>query len=168
MDHSAQYWIDNLKLKEHPEGGYFREVYRSNEFISKKHLPGRYSSFRAFYTSIYFLLKSDEFSAFHRLKSDEIWHFYDGSPLLLYVIEQSGKLTTIKMGRNPDNDETLQVLIPKGYWFAAEVSRKESYSLIGCTVSPGFDYDDFELGRRENLTEKYPGLKGVIERLTIL
>jgi predicted cupin superfamily sugar epimerase len=168
MHNSAQYWIEKLKLSKHPEGGYFREVYRSDEFISKKHLPGRYSSFRSFSTSIYFLLKSDEFSAFHRLKSDEIWHFYDGSPLLLYVIDPKGKLTTIKTGPNPGNNEMLQVVIPKGFWFAAEVSVKDSFSLIGCTVSPGFDFEDFELAGREKLTAKFPQHKELIERLTIL
>lgn len=168
MDHSGKYWIEKLKLSKHPEGGYFREVYRSNEFISKKHLPARYSSFRSFSTSIFFLLKSDEFSAFHRLKSDEIWHFYDGSALLLYVIDTKGRLMKIKVGRNPDNDETLQIVIPKGFWFAAEVVDKNSFSLIGCTVSPGFDFEDFELGSKKYLIAKYPQHKVLIDRLTIL
>ncbi len=168
MNNQAQYWIKKLKLVKHPEGGYFREVYRSDELISKKHLPNRYSSFRAFSTSIFFLLKSDEFSAFHRLKSDEIWHFYDGSPLLLYMIDLNGKLTTIKAGRNPDNNEVLQIIIPKGFWFAAEVTVNNSFSLVGCTVSPGFDFEDFELARREELITKFPRHKSLIEKLTIL
>ncbi len=168
MRQSAQYWIEKLKLAKHPEGGYFREVYRANEIISKKSLPDRYSSFRPFSTSIFFLLKGNEFSAFHRLKSDEIWHFYDGSPLLLYLIDSKGKLTTVRVGRNPDRNETLQIVIPKGFWFAAEVVDKNSFSLIGCTVSPGFDFEDFELGSKELLTNKFPQHKSLIKRLTIL
>ncbi len=168
MGQSAQYWIEKLKLAKHPEGGYFREVYRANEIISKKSLPDRYSSFRPFSTSIFFLLKGNEFSAFHRLKSDEIWHFYDGSPLLLYLIDSKGKLTTVRVGRNPDKNELLQIAIPKGFWFAAEVVDKNSFSLIGCTVSPGFDFEDFELGSKELLTNKFPQHKSLIKRLTIL
>ncbi len=168
MGRSAQYWIEKLKLAKHPEGGYFREVYQANEIISKKSLPERYSSFRPFSTSIFFLLKGNEFSAFHRLKSDEIWHFYDGTPLLLYLIDSKGKLTTIRVGRNPDRSETLQFVIPKGFWFAAEVTDKNSYSLISCTVSPGFDFEDFELGSKKYLIAKYPQHKVLIDRLTIL
>ncbi len=167
-ERTAKYWIENLQLSKHPEGGFFKEVYRSKEIISKKHLPLRYSSFRSFSTSIYFLLENDDFSAFHRLKSDEIWHFYDGSQLLLYIIDQSGKLTTVKVGNNPHQDEKLQVTIPKGCWFAAEVAVKNSYSLLGCTVSPGFDFDDFELGSRSVLIKKYPEQSDLINRLTIL
>ncbi|MEZ5198660.1 MAG: cupin domain-containing protein [Bacteroidales bacterium] len=89
---NAQNWIDHLKLQKHPEGGYFREVYRSQEFMHKKGLPNRYNSFRNFSTSIYFLLESNDISAFHRLKSDEIWHFYEGSPISIYFIIPSGKL----------------------------------------------------------------------------
>ena len=92
MPETAVYWINHLKLQEHPEGGYFREVYRSGEFIQKKGLPVRYSSFRAFSTSIYFLLKGTQFSAFHRLKSDEIWHFHYGSTITIYLLHSTGKM----------------------------------------------------------------------------
>ncbi len=113
MAHSAQYWINKLKLAKHPEGGHYREIYRSNEFVHKKSLPGRYSSFRSFSTSIYFLLESNEFSAFHRLKSDEIWHFYEGSILTIYIILPNGKLSIVTMGQNPEKMSTCNLLFQK-------------------------------------------------------
>jgi len=156
MPDSAQFWIQHLDLTQHPEGGYYREIYRSGEFIKKKGLPGRYSSFRPFSTSIYYLLKSNQFSALHRLKSDEIWHFYNGSPLNLYIIISNGKLLTVRLGQNPANKELFQFIIPKGSWFAATPATKNSFSLLGCTVSPGFDFDDFELGKQELLLRAFP------------
>ena len=168
MPDTAAYWINHLKLQEHPEGGFFREVYRSGEFIQKKGLPGRYSSFRSFSTSIYFLLKGTQFSAFHRLKSDEIWHFYTGCPLILYIILGNGKLLTVNLGRDPSREELLQFAIPKGSWFAARPADNNSYSLLGCTVAPGFDFDDFEMGGMENLTSRYPQHRKLIATLTIL
>jgi hypothetical protein len=156
MPKDAQYWIQHLKLTQHPEGGYFREVYRSDEFIQKKGLPERYSSFRSFSTSIYFLLESKSFSAFHRIKSDETWHFYQGSPLSIYIILKNGKLITVNLGQNPDNKELFQFTIPKGFWFAATPMLSKSYSLLGCTVAPGFDFDDFEMGKKSKLLFLFP------------
>ena len=168
MIHPAAYWIEHLKLKKHPEGGYFKEVYRSNEVINIKGLPDRYTSFRNFATAIYFLLRSDEFSAFHRLRSDETWHFYTGSTLILYIIEPSGKLRQIKLGNALANNNQFQVTIPRGYWFAAKVENPDSYTLMGCTVSPGFDFEDFELGKKSVLGEKFPQHKALINAMTIL
>ncbi len=167
MIRDAQYWIDHLKLSKHPEGGYFKEVYRSNEFVNKKNLPDRYTSFRSFSTSIYFLLKSHEFSAFHRLKSDEIWHFYDGSSITIYAISPKGHLTKTFIGNNPEKGERFQLLIPKGFWFAAYVNYADSYSLVGCTVSPGFDFDDFEMGKKSDLEKRFPQHKEIISKYTI-
>jgi len=168
MGVTADYWIGHLNLRTHPEGGYFREVYRSGEFIQKKGLPARYSSFRPFSTSIYFLLKSGQFSAFHRLKSDEGWHFYAGSALTLFIIGPTGKLITVFMGQDPTNKEVLQFIIPKGSWFAARTNSPDSYSLMGCTVAPGFDFEDFELGSRERLIRTFPQHSKLIGELTIL
>ncbi len=163
---SALYWINRLQLIKHPEGGYYKEVYRSAEFVHKKNLPDRYSSFRSFSTSIYFLLESHEFSAFHRLKSDEIWHFYEGSAITILVISPKGEFSKLALGRNPDENEIYQALIPKGYWFAAHVNAPESYSLVGCTVSPGFDFEDFELGKRDELIKKFPRHNELINTFT--
>jgi len=168
MIRNAQYWIDHLNLTKHPEGGYYKEVYRSNEFVNKKSLPDRYNSFRSFYTSIYFLLESDEISAFHRIKSDEIWHFYEGASITIFAIAPDGTLTKTLIGNNPDKGDSLQLLIPKGFWFTAFHNNPQSYSLVGCSVSPGFDFDDFELAKRSELEKRFPQHKEIIRKYTIL
>jgi uncharacterized protein len=164
--HTTEYWIEKLNLQKHPEGGYFREVYRSEEKIKSEHLPERYGGTRHLSTSIYFLLTSDEFSAFHRIKSDETWHFYDGQPVTLHLIDEKGKYSTVKLGSNFENGEVFQFTIPQGTWFAASVDEPDSYSLVGCTVSPGFQFDDFELGKREELIKLFPENENVIKKFT--
>lgn len=163
---SFNYWIEKLNLQPHPEGGYFAEVYKSDEFINKENLPKRYSRPRAYSTSIYFLITSENFSSFHRIKSDETWHFYYGSAIKLHIIDEKGSYFIIKLGNNLDNEEVFQFTIKRGVWFAAEVINADSYSLIGCTVSPGFDYDDFELGKRKMLIKEYPEYELIIKKLT--
>ena len=157
-------YIKQLGLKKHPEGGYFKEVYRSGEIILPKHLPNRFKTSRNFSTSIYFLLEGKHFSAFHLLQSDEIWHFYDGSPVIVYVIDKRGNLILKKIGRGKDCD--FQFAIKRNNWFAAELADKKSFALFGCTVSPGFEFDDFKLGEREQLRGKFPKHKSLINRLT--
>ena len=164
MHPKAKQYIKQLQLKKHPEGGYFREVYRSGERILPTHLPKRYKSSRNFSTSIYFLLEGRQFSSFHLLQSDELWHFYDGSSVLLYIINQKGELTVKKLGR--DQDSELQLTIEKQNWFAAELEDKKSFALFGCTVSPGFEFEDFELGKRDELIKKFPQHSSLIKRLT--
>jgi predicted cupin superfamily sugar epimerase len=153
---TSQYWIKKLKLEKHPEGGYFREVYRSEEEIKAEHLPERYGGTRPHSTSIYFLLTGDAFSAFHRIKSDETWNFYDGAPITIHMIDEKGKYSNVKLGSNPENGEVFQFTIHRGTWFAASVDEPDSYALAGCTVAPGFHYDDFELGNREDLVKMFP------------
>jgi hypothetical protein len=153
--------IKKLKLKKHPEGGYFSETYRSKYILKKSHLPKKFGGTRHHSTTIYFLLTGKNFSAFHKLKADEVWHFYSGSPLILYVIQKNGKLKKIILGKN----HYYQTVIHAEQWFAAEVTEQKSYSLVGCTVSPGFDYKDFELAEEEKLIKLYPNLKGLISRL---
>jgi len=164
MHPKAQKYIKQLQLKKHPEGGYFREVYRSGERILPTHLPKRYKSSRNFSTSIYFLLQEMQFSSFHILKSDELWHFYDGWKVLLYVINKDGELVTKKLGK--DKDCQLQLTIEKQNWFAAELEDKKSFTLFGCTVSPGFEFEDFQLGKRDELIKKFPQHSALIKRLT--
>jgi predicted cupin superfamily sugar epimerase len=163
----ANYWIQYLQLLKHPEGGFYKEVYRSDEIISKNNLPNRFNGDRCFCTSIFYLLQNDNFSAFHRIKSDETWHFYQGTSLTLFIIDYSGILTTIILGDNPANGEYLQYTIPKNYWFAAHVNDKNSYTLTGCTVSPGFDFNDFELGKKEQLIQLFPQHKDIISLLSL-
>jgi len=163
---NADFWINKLGLKSHPEGGFYREVYRSEEIIENYKLPKRYSGERNFSTSIYFLLNQEQTSSFHKLKSDEIWHFYTGSPLKIHVISENGIYKEVKLGLDFNNDENLQIVIPHNNWFAAELLNKSSFSLIGCTVSPGFDFRDFVLGKRKDLAKLFPRHKDLLKRLT--
>lgn len=158
--------IEILGLSPHPEGGYFKEIYKSDTSIPLSALPKKYSGGRVFYTSIYYLLGSGEFSSFHRLKSDEIWHYYDGSAMLIHNISENGEYSIIKLGRNLQNNEVPQYLLKSGCIFAAEVIDKDSFTLIGCTVSPGFDYDDFELLERSSLISLFPQHREIIIKLT--
>ena len=161
---TAQHWIEKLGLEKHPEGGYFKEVYRAVEIIPKHGLHERYSGERNHATSIYFLLTSNEFSAFHRIKSDEIWHFYAGSYITIHMIDENGKYSALKLGSNPENGEVFQYTIPHGTWFAASVDEPDSFALVGCTVAPGFHYDDFELGEKEELIKLFPKHERVIRK----
>lgn len=163
---NAEYYIKKLGLQKHPEGGWFKEIYRSDEKIKNEHLPERYSGSRHHSTSIYFLLTSDTFSAFHRIKSDELWHFYNGSPLTVYMIDEAGNYSEIILGSNLDAGEVYQCIIPKGVWFGAKVNAPDSFCLVGCTVAPGFHFDDFELGKREALISKFPESAELITLLT--
>lgn len=172
---TAEYWIKRLRLRPHPEGGYYRETYRSPEIIVKAHLPKRYNGKRSFATAIYFLLCGDQFSAFHRLKSDEIWHFYEGAPVSIFIIEKNGRLTTAQLGLNADEGERPQHIIWAGAWFAAalvkqnpksKIQNQKLYALIGCTVAPGFDFADFEMGNCGKLCRLFPKHNALIERLT--
>ena len=164
MHAKGKEYIQKLRLKKHPEGGYYQEVYRSAERILPAHLPKRYKTSRNFSTSIYFLLDGKQFSAFHLLQSDELWHFYDGCNLLIYIIDQKGNLTQRKVGRG--NGCSFQITIEKKNWFAAELENKKSFALVGCTVAPAFEFDDFILGYRKTLMKKYPKHKILITRLT--
>jgi len=168
MTENARYWIDLLKLKKHPEGGHYREIYRSDEIIHKKNLPDRYSGFRNFSTSIYFLLETHEFSAFHRIKSDEIWHFFAGSSLTIISINGNGQLAECNLGNNPVNGEVFQHVIPKGTWFMARVNGTDSFSLAGCVVAPGFDFDDFELGKKDELIRLFPRYAQLFKQYCLL
>jgi predicted cupin superfamily sugar epimerase len=166
MSPQAQKYIEKLQLKPHPEGGYYKEIFRAGEMILPEHLPRRYKSERNFSTSIYFLLEGYQVSNFHRLKSDEQWHFYDGSSIVLYMIDETGYLNKILLGRNIEKGESPQTIIKHNTWFAAELSDKTSFALIGCTVAPGFDFSDFELGKRNELLNTFPHLNELIYKLT--
>ena len=157
--------VKNLDLLPHPEGGFYKEVYRSENMIPQNALKG-FSGDRSFCTSIYFLLTSENFSAFHRIKQDEIWHFYEGSPLFVHVIDENGNYTRHTVGMNLEKGELPQLVVPAGCWFASSVKEEKNYSFVGCTVAPGFDFDDFELAERDKLIEEYPDLGEVILGLT--
>jgi predicted cupin superfamily sugar epimerase len=162
----AQYWIDRLGLRKHPEGGYYRETYRSKETIAREQLPERFEGDRAFSTAILFLLPADEVSAFHRIKQDEVWHFYEGSALTLHVIDARDDYSSIKLGRDIEGGESMQAVVEAGCVFGAAVDDPGSFALVGCTVAPGFDFQDFEMPARRDLLVRYPQHWSIIERLT--
>jgi len=166
MRPNAAYWIQQLQLTSHVEGGAFREVYRSELIIPQKALPVFFQGNRNISTSIYFLLASGQFSAFHRIASDELWHFYFGDPLLIYEIGHSGALTIHRLGPHIEKGESFQTVIKAGSWFASIPAEDSEYALVGCTVSPGFDFTEFELADRAALIKQYPEHAAVIERLT--
>lgn len=160
---TSAYYIKKFSLFPHPEGGFFSEVYRSDEFIPVEALDERYVGKRNISTSIYFLLEGRGFSAFHRIKSDETWHHYDGSTALIHIISPEGIYSTVRLGK----DDSLQYTIQRGSWFAGEVSDKNSFVLLGCTVAPGFDFSDFEIGKRDELLKMFPEHQEIINRLAL-
>jgi len=162
---TAEYYIEKLNLLAHPEGGYYAESYRSKESIEKSALPNYYSSARTFSTSIYFLLTPNSVSNFHRLNSDEIWHFHDGGTARIHMLSPEGKLVSKTIGKDLEKGESFQVIIPKHHWFAAEIIQG-NFILVGCTVSPGFEFEDFELADRSTLVNEFPQHKGVIDLFT--
>lgn len=162
---SASDWVQYLNLQPHPEGGYFAETYRSSGTISQTALPATFSGDRSFGTAIYFLLGPDDYSTFHRLKADEIWHFYAGGRLEISVIYPNGSLQTLTLGPDPSKGESFQLVVPAGTWFAARPVSGQ-YSLVGCTMAPGFDFNDFELAIPDQLINDYPQHAGLIEQMT--
>ena len=163
---SVEEIITTLDLKPHPEGGYFRETYRSEEFISKSNLSEDFQGSRNYSTSIYYLLESKDFSAFHKINQDEIWHFYSGNSIELHCISEEGKLTSVIIGKDITKGEVPQYIVPKHHWFAAKVVKSNTYALVGCTVSPGFDFKDFELASYHTLSKKYPKYESLIKEFT--
>lgn len=156
--------IDLLGLQPHPEGGYYTEVYRSEGLIET---PGDdFPDGRHFSTSIYYLLESGNQSHFHRIKSDEVWHHYAGSPVTIHMITPAGSYREIRVGKELAAGQKPQQIVPANYWFGVTVDEPDSYALCGCTVSPGFDFEDFEMAERSNLLEQFPEHEEIIKKLT--
>jgi uncharacterized protein len=166
LNKDSRYWIEKLQLAPHPEGGYFRQTYRSEVVIAREALPAGFSGARAVSTAIYFLLEGENFSAFHRLRSDEIWHFYVGEALVVHVIDAEGKYSRILLGDDSEAGQVLQAVVRAGCWFASHVADWKGFAVVGCTVAPGFDFADFEVGEREELAAKYSQHRELISRLT--
>lgn len=157
----ANYWIKQLALEAHPEGGYFRETYRCKDQIPNAEGVGRNVS-----TAIYFLLRDKEKSHFHRIKSDELWFFHEGQALSIFVLGDKG-LETHYLGKNIDQGESLQVMVPAGKWFASCTRDGEGYALVSCTVAPGFDFADFELARFQDLILEYPDQELILREMCL-
>lgn len=157
--------VTRYQMLPHPEGGFYKETYRSAERIPQDGLPNRFEGDRHFGTAIYFLLDQGNFSAFHRIKSDEIWHFYAGQALEIFVLQDNGELEIIQLGNQIQTGETFQATVPAGAWFASRPAANTSFSLVGCTVAPGFDFADFELAKAEELFELFPQHATLIREL---
>lgn len=158
--------ITFFNLTEHPEGGYYKETYRSVGEILSENLDSEFDGNRNYCTSIYFLLTSDKFSAFHKINQDEIWHFYTGTTLKLHLISPVGEYSFVLIGNNFIDGETPQFTVPAHHYFAAEVLEKNSFSFMGCTVSPGFDFRDFKLPSCKELSQEFPKHSKIITQLT--
>ena len=162
----AKQVIEALKLQKHPkEDGYFRETYRSDETCDRP-LSSRYSSARTFSTAIYFLIESGKFSSFHRLQSEEVFHYYAGGPAELVVLESTGVLNVHTIGQNFLAGHELQVVVPRSNWQALRLVGDAPWVLVGCTVAPGFEYVDFEEGTRADLLQEFPQHAEIITALT--
>jgi predicted cupin superfamily sugar epimerase len=158
--------INLYDLKSHPEGGFFKETYRSKGEIKSENLGANFEGNRNYCTSIYFLLTSEKFSAFHKINQDEIWHFYRGSTLHLHMISPEGKYSKVLIGNDFEKGEVPQFTVPAHYYFAAEVVHKNAFAFTGCTVSPGFDFRDFSLPSCEELSLEFPEHIKLIKQLT--
>lgn len=160
MENEITAIVNHLQLQPHPEGGFYKETYRCESQTQQIHSNAN----RSACTAIYFMLTEGNFSAFHRIKSDEIWHFYSGSPIHLHTLSPEGHYQEIIIGADLSQNQHPQYIVPANYWFASEV--KSNYALCGCTVSPGFDFADFEMANRKSLSQQYTAHQNIIQRLT--
>lgn len=161
-------YILHLDLLPHPEGGFYKEVFRSEETLSANQLPARFDGARQVITSIYFLIKRNFPSHFHRIKSDELWYFHDGNGVIIHVLHPDGAYEKWALGRDLQHGQKLQACVPAGSWFAAECVGDPipGFSLVSCAVAPGFDFTDFELAERLPLQTLYPKHHDLIQRFT--
>jgi predicted cupin superfamily sugar epimerase len=152
--------VRELALSAHPEGGWFRETYRSGERIPAGALPARFGGERSLATAILYLLGAGECSRFHRLRADETWWHHAGGAMIVHVLA-AGAARRVVVG-----PESPQALVPHGTWFAAEPAPGAAFSLVGCGTSPGFEYADFELADRAQLLAEFPGERELVKRFT--
>jgi predicted cupin superfamily sugar epimerase len=155
----AAYWIDRLNLQPHPEGGYYAEVFRSEEVV----IRSGETAIKQACTSIYYLLEGEDFSGFHRIGSDEIWYFHKGVPLLIHVIDENGNHIAHELS---DADTgSLSIVVPAGLWFASEIPSGSGFALVSCAVAPGFDFAEFEMAKKEELIAQYLQPAALLNRL---
>ncbi|MEO7988700.1 MAG: cupin domain-containing protein [Chryseolinea sp.] len=152
--------IQTLQLQPHPEGGFYKETYRSNQSVTNNEGQSRNVS-----TAIYYLLENEDKSHFHRIKSDELWYFHQGQALEIVSI-QNNNLVTILLGNDLSKGEVPQAMIPANTWFASKVKNDVGFSLVSCSVAPGFDFADFEMAKRQDLIQLFPHVKDVIVKFT--
>ncbi len=163
MPERKEQLVELLKLEPHPEGGFYKEVYRSEESINYD--SGQFPDGRNYCTSIYYLLGSDDISRFHRIKSDETWHHYEGSSVTIHIIHEDGLYEALYLGKNLENNQFPQQTVPAGAWFGVTVDTPDSFALCGCTVSPGFDFQDFQMADRYMMLQAFPEHEAIIKKL---
>ncbi|MEZ4326167.1 MAG: cupin domain-containing protein [Polyangiales bacterium] len=161
--------IARLELRPHPEGGYFRETYRDGQELTVQRRGGTVT--RSASTAIYYLLEQGDMSALHRIASDEVWHHYAGGPLTVHVLhppegDRGPRHEALRLGMDLAAGERPQAVVPKGAWFGARLEGPEAFALVGCTVAPGFDFADFEMGEREALRDAFPEHAALVQTLT--
>ena len=139
--------VETLKLLRHPEGGFYREMYRSPTLVSADG-----AGHKSAYTSIYYLLAGEDFSSWHRIKSDETWYFHSGCDVIIHFFDENKELQTIQLGLD---SKCLQATIPANTWFAAKPISQNSFCLVSCAVAPGFEFADFEIGKRDSLLREF-------------
>jgi uncharacterized protein len=161
----TQQLIDKYKLQPHPEGGWYTQTYKSIGTIPSCSVPEEFPDSRPYSTAIYFLLEKGNYSAFHRIKSDECWHFYYGDPLEIFVLKQNGELQIITLANNFEETQHFQFIVPANSWFASRPAAGSAFSFVGCTVSPGFTFEDFELAKQTELISTFPTHKEIIIQL---
>lgn len=172
MSPEVERLVRALELSPHPEGGFYREIYRSTETVTRESLPARFGGPRAFSTAIYFLVPAGTFSALHVIASDECWHHYEGDPLRVVTLDEAGAREDFVLGKSLDRAERPFAMVPAGRVFGSfseapnDGRTSVGYSLVGCTVSPGFDFADFRMESREVLLGKFPAHRDIVNALT--
>ncbi len=156
---NAAQLIAQMGLQPHPEGGYYKEVYRSENIVLRPFSPESKQAC----TSIYYLLEGSDYSGFHRLLSDELWYFHKGSPLHIHVIDEDGAYAVYELSDTPSG--SFSVAIKAGQWFASEIPSKSGYILVSCVVAPGFDFAEFEMAKKEELIAQYPQHSQIISKM---
>lgn len=156
-----------LNLRPLPnEGGFYAETYRSSHPLLNDSLPEGFSGNRSLSTAIYFLLTPENFSAMHRLRGDEVYHFYLGDPVEMLQLNPNGTGEPILIGPKIESGMRLQYTVPGGCWQGARLAPGGKFALLGTTMAPGFDPVDFELGSREHLSSLYPPYAALIALLS--
>jgi len=164
---SVEFWVQRLGLKPHPEGGFYRETYRSPLRVPTEALPDAFQGERNLCTVILFLLPRNGVSRLHRLKSDEIWFYHAGNPVRLHFLFPNGRYVVNVLGAGPENGQAPQILVPRGTWLAAEAPGPAGFALAACLVAPGFEFADFELGERDVLLQRFPEHRDLVLRFTL-
>ncbi len=164
----AEHWIERLGLEPHPEGGWYRETYRSSgsyDFSGAAPFDGP----RAYATSIHYLLERGGRSRLHRIHSDELWYFHAGGPLEVHLFPENGAPSAFTLGTETEQGEVLHAWVPAGSWFGAcmpEAEARDGYALVSCVVAPGFDFRDFSFADGAELASRFPTHRQMIERLS--